>query len=337
MPVFNSGEYLIPAINSVLFQNLNEFELLLIDDGSIDGSSEVCDDFARKDNRVKVIHQKNAGICKARNVALNMACGEYIAFIDHDDEYLLDFLEKAYKIAKEVNADIVKFSKKEIILREQEVVRERYYQLDNKILEKKDIKKNFFSLLENGIFTCVWDGIYKKEVLQSSGVKFDTFFRNGGEDIEFMMQLVKKVELIVTVSDICYLHYIRKGFSTSSKFQLQKVDHLKELPKRVNNTLYYLDIDISDYEEAYSYYLIKEYISPIVALYANPHCKFNYSEKKKMIEKVRNARYVIPGFFQRKMWIIFKKSKKMGIVYFLFKYKMYKMLLLIFSLRLKYM
>ena len=69
MPVFNSGKYLETAINSVLSQTLNEIELFLIDDGSIDGSSELCDNFALKDKRVKVIHQKNAGICKARNVA----------------------------------------------------------------------------------------------------------------------------------------------------------------------------------------------------------------------------------------------------------------------------
>ena len=86
MPVFNSGKYLETAINSVLSQTLNEIELFLIDDGSIDGSSELCDNFALKDKRVKVIHQKNAGICKVRNVALNMTHGEYIAFIDHDDE-----------------------------------------------------------------------------------------------------------------------------------------------------------------------------------------------------------------------------------------------------------
>ena len=204
MPVFNSGKYLETAINSVLSQTLNEIELFLIDDGSIDGSSELCDNFALKDKRVKVIHQKNAGICKARNVALNMTHGEYIAFIDHDDEYLLDFLEKAYKVAQEVNADIVKLSKKEIIFREQVVVRERYYQLNSQILEKKDIKRNFFSLLENGVFTCVWDGIYKKEIVLNNGVRFDEFFKNGGEDIDFMMQIVKYVELLVTVPDICY-------------------------------------------------------------------------------------------------------------------------------------
>jgi len=336
MPVFNSGKYLETAINSVLSQTLNEIELFLIDDGSIDGSSELCDNFALKDKRVKVIHQKNAGICKARNVALNMTHGEYIAFIDHDDEYLLDFLEKAYKVAQEVNADIVKLSKKEIIFREQVVVRERYYQLNSQILEKKDIKRNFFSLLENGVFTCVWDGIYKKEIVLNNGVRFDEFFKNGGEDIDFMMQIVKYVELLVTVPDICYLHYIRKGFSTSAKFKIQKVDHLKELPKRVNSTLDYLDLHISQYEDAYSYYLVKEYISPIVALYANPRCNFDYLEKKRMIEKVRNAHYMIPGFFRRKTCLIFKKSIKMGTVYFLFKYKMYRLLLLVFSLRSKY-
>ena len=67
MPVYNSGKYLKTAVESILNQSLKEFELILVDDGSIDGSSERCDEYARKDERIVVIHQKNGGICAARN------------------------------------------------------------------------------------------------------------------------------------------------------------------------------------------------------------------------------------------------------------------------------
>lgn len=89
MPVYNSGKYLDIAVKSILSQSLREIELILVDDGSTDGSSEQCDRYALLDNRVVVLHQKNGGICNARNNALKRAKGEYIAFSDHDDAYLV--------------------------------------------------------------------------------------------------------------------------------------------------------------------------------------------------------------------------------------------------------
>ena len=107
MPVYNSEEYLEWASNSVLKQNLNEIELILVDDGSSDESGKY-DIIQKKDSRVKVLHQKNQGISAARNKGIEMAEGEYIAFIDNDDIYLDGFLDTVYKYAKENQADIVK-------------------------------------------------------------------------------------------------------------------------------------------------------------------------------------------------------------------------------------
>ena len=109
MPVYNSGEYLKTAVDSILSQSLKEIELILVDDGSTDGSSERCDEYAAKDSRVVVIHQKNGGICNARNAALKIAKGEYIGFSDHDDEYLPGLLEDNYSICVNNNLDFVKF------------------------------------------------------------------------------------------------------------------------------------------------------------------------------------------------------------------------------------
>ena len=78
MPVYNSGEYLKTAVDSILSQSLKEIELILVDDGSTDGSSERCDEYAAKDSRVVVIHQKNGGICNARNAALKMPRGNIL-------------------------------------------------------------------------------------------------------------------------------------------------------------------------------------------------------------------------------------------------------------------
>ena len=86
MPVYNSEDYLASAIQCVLNQTMKDFELILVDDGSTDKSGEICDSFAKRDSRIVVIHQKNGGICRARNKGLEAANGEYVAFMDNDDE-----------------------------------------------------------------------------------------------------------------------------------------------------------------------------------------------------------------------------------------------------------
>ena len=85
IPVYNTGGILGQTINSVLNQTFRDFELILVDDGSTDGSGEVCDSFAQQDPRVVVIHKKNGGVSSARNLGLENANGDYIGFIDGDD------------------------------------------------------------------------------------------------------------------------------------------------------------------------------------------------------------------------------------------------------------
>ena len=112
MPVYNSGEYLKTAVESILNQSLKEIELILVDDGSTDGSSERCDEYAAKDSRVVVIHQKNGGICNARNAALKIARGEYIGFSDHDDEFTSGMYERCISIIDKEHPDMLKFGKR---------------------------------------------------------------------------------------------------------------------------------------------------------------------------------------------------------------------------------
>ena len=114
VPVYNSEKYLPETIDSILNQKFADFELILIDDGSKDSSGVICDSYAAKDSRVRVIHKENGGICSARNAGLKIARGEYLAFCDNDDKYLPNLLEDNYELAKEYNADIVRFKRKRI-------------------------------------------------------------------------------------------------------------------------------------------------------------------------------------------------------------------------------
>ena len=111
IPVYNSCSYLGACINSIRNQSYENVEIILVDDGSTDGSEKVCDQFAEKDNRIIVIHQKNSGTSVARNTGLRAASGDYIMFMDNDDYWNDTFcLEKIVEQLNESNADVLMFS-----------------------------------------------------------------------------------------------------------------------------------------------------------------------------------------------------------------------------------
>lgn len=93
VPVYNTEQYLLRCFDSILSQSFTDFELLLIDDGSTDGSGTICDSYAEKDNRIRVFHKENGGVSSARNLGLNEAQGEWICFVDSDDELLPNGLQ----------------------------------------------------------------------------------------------------------------------------------------------------------------------------------------------------------------------------------------------------
>ena len=114
LPIYNVENYLDRCINSIVHQTYDNLEIILIDDGSPDSCPQKCDEWAKKDNRIKVIHKKNAGLGMARNTGIENASGEYLCFCDSDDYIDLETINKAYEVAKKNNADIVTFGINEV-------------------------------------------------------------------------------------------------------------------------------------------------------------------------------------------------------------------------------
>ena len=109
VPIYNAEKYLGQCIDSVLRQKFTDLELLLVNDGSTDGSGDVCDQYALKDARVRVLHKENTGVSDTRNKALDIAQGDYLIFLDADDYWTDEtFLEKFYNVAVEKNLDVLR-------------------------------------------------------------------------------------------------------------------------------------------------------------------------------------------------------------------------------------
>ncbi len=107
VPVYKVEKYLERCVNSIIKQSLSELEIILVDDGSPDNCGIMCDSFADKDNRIKVVHKANGGLSSARNAGLKIATGEYIGFVDSDDDIETDMYEKMYNAALKYKVDFV--------------------------------------------------------------------------------------------------------------------------------------------------------------------------------------------------------------------------------------
>ena len=107
VPVYRAEQYIVRCVDSILTQKFHDIELILVDDGSPDHCPEICDKYAQKDNRVKVIHQKNGGVAAARNAGLILAQGEYITFVDSDDFIEPDMYQSMIQVADQYDCDVV--------------------------------------------------------------------------------------------------------------------------------------------------------------------------------------------------------------------------------------
>lgn len=160
VPIYKVEQYLERCINSLVHQSYINMEIVLVDDGSPDRCGEICDSWAAKDSRIKVVHKKNGGLSDARNAGVEVAAGEYIAFVDSDDWLHLDYLQKLYQTMQETRSDIVEC---EIIHTTGEEEVPEFDKIKPEIYSPQDALRY---LIEDRIFhQYVWNKLYKRKVI----------------------------------------------------------------------------------------------------------------------------------------------------------------------------
>lgn len=192
--VYNCGRYLRRCLESLLSQTFGDFEVLLIDDGSSDGSGGICDEYAGKDNRFKVVHQDNRGVSAARHAGEERACGEYIIFADADDWMEPDMVGMMVECGADSNADVVGcnfFVDRE---KESEAYRIRFQGKDSYL---HDVVANKWGVL--------WRHLIRRSLLQRHGIAFNPDF-GASEDYHYMVRCLYYAEKIAYVEE-CLYHY----------------------------------------------------------------------------------------------------------------------------------
>jgi glycosyltransferase involved in cell wall biosynthesis len=280
MPVYNTGEILRTTIEAILAQTFTEWELLLIDDGSSDNSGNICDEYATKDNRIKVFHKKNGGICDARNYGLEQATGEYIAFCDHDDKYHSNLLEKVLDVADRYSCDIVKYRYKSL---SDKGASSKLPLWSNDIFYTDDISMNIMRLVRMNYFSTIWSCIYRKELIISLNEYFSMDFRHGGEDFDFNVRVFHYIKRMVILPDILYTHYMRESLSTSAGYYKDLYYLVIEEIVKINDLLVARGIEVKNVANDYLYFLAQKVK---YAIAYGLKCGLNYTDICDVLEKI---------------------------------------------------
>lgn len=222
MPVYNSAEYVRKAAESVVHQNFDDFELIMVDDGSTDGSGKVCDELAAKHDKIKVIHKTNGGICSARNAALEVATGEYIGFCDNDDEYLPDLIKDNYEKASINNVDLMRYAKKKTLLLENGKSRVTTTDIPDELYIERENFAKYYSLIR--VENTVWTAFYKNSIIQENNIRFNTDYKFGAEDANFNLQFLYHANKLGFNPSVYYSWTQRMTHSTSKKFRREYLE-----------------------------------------------------------------------------------------------------------------
>lgn len=334
IPVYQSEQYLEKAVDSVLSQSLKDIEVILVDDCGKDRSAEICDLIALKDSRVKVIHaSQNGGICKARNIGIEAAKGEYIAFCDDDDIYLPGLLEENYLLAMKYNADMVKFGRKLIdVTKDGKIVREKDTNGEKEIVVDNESKYElYYGIREKRYLTNLWNGIYRKELIDKYELRFDESMKFGSEDMDFSIRYFDKANTIAVNPKTYYIHYRRDASSTSRKFNPNKIESLMKTAEHEAVIWDKRNKGIS--EAVQKNQMVAEYIRTIVTLQLNHRdCPYSKKEKLEWIDKILKGTYFKTDFNKKTRYELFKIDKKSWLTMLLINMRSYRLLLSIMSM-----
>ena len=232
IPIYNTEEYLRECLNSVINQTLKEIEIILIDDGSTDNSGKICEEYASKDKRIKVIHQKNQGAAISRNKGIDLAQGKYLYFLDSDDYIESDTLEKMLNKIEQEDADIC-------ICRNYEIdgnIKILSNSLVIELLPQKscfnmnDIPKSIF----NFCHPTVWHKLYKKNFINKYEIKYQNL--SSCNDVFFNAISLVLAERITCLNEALVFHRINTNNSITAKRYIFSDNIFKAAKK----TKYYL-------------------------------------------------------------------------------------------------
>lgn len=286
VPVYNAEQFLDQCIDSIINQSFRDFEVVIVDDGSTDNSLNICKDYAKIDNRVKVIHQANGRQTKARKTGLAASKGEYVYFVDSDDWLEPQLLEIAYNAVKKDKSDVVIFdaffnyNKKQIPV-SQPILSGVF---DKKGLIKKIYPKMIYSgrFFYFGVYAAMWPKLMKRSIVVPNMVNVDEKIKLGEDGVTSFAVMLDAKKVSILKGEHLY-HYRDNNASLTRSYCPYQFDSVLLLIKTLRKIS--KDKNIYDLNEQIDYYFMY-----------NIHCiyyeEFFYKSKKSYAERFRYLRTI---------------------------------------------
>ena len=239
IPVYNVERFLERCMQSVLNQTLKDIEIILVDDQSPDNCPLLCDEYAKNDARVKVVHKQNGGLGLARNSGLDVACGEYVAFLDSDDYVEPETYQIAYERAVADDLDVCYFRHCRFFADGKRVV--RHYE-EEKFMSRERVLEYMLELIgstpdekkQNPYHVSSCMAIFRRSMIEENHIRFVSERVIASEDVIFDLNLLPHAERIVLLPNVLYNYYVNEQ-SISRTYDAQKLERfmrlLEEIPK----------------------------------------------------------------------------------------------------------
>ena len=233
IPVYNAGTTVVRAVHSILVQEYEPVEIIIVDDGSTDDSPLLCDDLASLDERVRVIHKENGGVSSARNAGLDAASGEYVMFLDADDAVRYGALASMYRSGWDLIAGGFAKVSGQSVLESYKPAGEEEFRNANEICRFLDtvIAKKHSYLLNSACFK-----LFRLSLIREQGLRFDEILRYG-EDKMFVFSYLSCAEKIRTVPEIVYDYILQPGSLSADLTSDSHLDQIFRLLERYKPVL----------------------------------------------------------------------------------------------------
>lgn len=333
IPAYNAEKYIKDCIQSLERQSFSDYEIIIVNDGSKDKTGEVCKALAESDKRINVITQENTGVSSARNRGIQEACGEYIMFVDADDELCPNALEELFTGINESGADLVvagfEISGDKLRLTDIETLKKiaQKETVDNCIDQTTALRHMITIDPNNAIYGYVWRNLYKAEIIHKHGVLFDTSIKIS-EDYKFLVEYMMFCTKIMILPESVYIYKISET-SVTTKYMRTIHEDMVRVNQWVNQNVCKKCPDVlAGYEAC----LANTYLSHVQNL-CNQGTPFNLMKR---IEKS----YSVKAMYQYMPHIIsaYKQKnsrKKAQIAFGMFALHLDWLYVLLFSLKAK--
>lgn len=301
IPVFNVERYLHKCVDSVLCQQVSSIEVILVDDGSSDSCPRICDEYALKDPRVKVIHKKNGGSSDARNYGINNASGEYIMFLDSDDYWEgNNCLQNIFSSIKNREPDVILYGCKDYYwgTDEMKLSRSGY---DIEYLRNHTTDENVKKLFESELFPgAAWLVVVKKSCILNNHIYFEQGIK--AEDYDWLINLFLHINTMDAVSDTFYIYLKGRNDSVTGTSDVKSIQSLMFIIDKwypILNKQFLL-------RNVYLLNLLSFIFITSLVIYS----KLGDENKKKIFQKIKSRDYILN----------YAKTKKVKLLSFLYRF-----------------